>query len=288
MNTITALYTYPIKSCRGNALTSLDIGPKGVSHDREWVVVDANNATQVLTQCNTPQLACVDAVVRPYGSFPEALHVEVDGVGGIVVLPTTREREDDRVATRMQKVTCYGYDQGRRAREFFSDFLGRPARLLRMAPADMRTPPHLAERWQTRFGYAYAYPLHLTTEASLTSLNAMRPPGMSLITMDRFRPNIVLKGCGPRDEENWDTFSIQGIPFHGVSPCVRCSTITTDQRTGERDSRLTALLVERHYEFRDRKPVFGINLVSGTVPGGEARLTIGATIQDLHTTLRAQ
>lgn len=39
---VTQLYVYPVKSCAGTPLDVAEIGPRGVQHDREFMVVDAD------------------------------------------------------------------------------------------------------------------------------------------------------------------------------------------------------------------------------------------------------
>jgi uncharacterized protein YcbX len=37
--TIAALFVYPVKGCRGIALSSARVTERGLEHDREWMVV---------------------------------------------------------------------------------------------------------------------------------------------------------------------------------------------------------------------------------------------------------
>ncbi len=52
--------------------------------------------------------------------------------------------------------------------------------------------------------------------------------------MNRFRPNLVVSGCNPFDEDNWKQIKIGSIFFHVVKPCSRCMMMTTDQETATR------------------------------------------------------
>ncbi len=54
--------------------------------------------------------------------------------------------------------------------------------------------------------------------------------------MDRFRPNIVISGLEPFEEDAFDTiFSIESVYESGIrKPWRRCPVTTTDQTTGER------------------------------------------------------
>src|SRR5204863_2038245 len=79
-----------------------------------------------------------------------------------------------------------------------------------------------------------ATPFHLTSETSLADLNArMAAP----LPMQRFRPNIVVRGGEPYAEDAWRVFNVGTIGFEWIRPCTRCAITTTDHITGERPSK---------------------------------------------------
>ena len=49
--------------------------------------------------------------------------------------------------------------------------------------------------------------------------------------MNRFRPNIVLRGLEAFEEDHVDTFTIGDVTLRPVKPCTRCQVTTTDQVT---------------------------------------------------------
>lgn len=56
------------------------------------------------------------------------------------------------------------------------------------------------------------------------------------IPMDRFRPNVVVKGCNPYEEDTWQRVRVGGgVTMDVIKPCARCPIPTTDQATGVRD-----------------------------------------------------
>ncbi|MFN2508926.1 MAG: MOSC N-terminal beta barrel domain-containing protein, partial [Chthoniobacterales bacterium] len=59
---ITALFVYPVKSCRGISLREVRVGARGFEHDREFLVVDEANA--FLTQRSAPGLALIEAALN--------------------------------------------------------------------------------------------------------------------------------------------------------------------------------------------------------------------------------
>ena len=53
--TVSELWTYPIKSLGGIALSQATVLPKGIAFDRRWMLVDANN--KFMTQRDQHQMA---------------------------------------------------------------------------------------------------------------------------------------------------------------------------------------------------------------------------------------
>jgi len=71
------------------------------------------------------------------------------------------------------------------------------------------------------------------SEASLDELNKrLGEKGKKPIPMSRFRPNLVVKGTKPFEEDTWRVISIDGLIFHIVKGCPRCKQSCTDQETG--------------------------------------------------------
>eukprot|EP00908_Phaeocystis_cordata_P017563 Transcript_28917.p1 GENE.Transcript_28917~~Transcript_28917.p1 ORF type:complete len:425 (-),score=140.88 Transcript_28917:1383-2636(-) len=58
-----------------------------------------------------------------------------------------------------------------------------------------------------------------------------QPAGPAL-GADRFRPNIVVSGCEPYEEDTWKRVRIGGASFRLVKGCSRCKIAATDQSTG--------------------------------------------------------
>ena len=78
--------------------------------------------------------------------------------------------------------------------------------------------------------------------------------------MNRFRPNIVVKGCPALAEDSWDVICIGDITFDVVKSCARCQVPTTNQDTAERGSEpLRTLATYRKTETGH--VMFGQNMV---------------------------
>src|SRR5690606_14392395 len=126
-------------------------------------------------------------------------------------------------------------DMGEVAAQWFSDFLGpdAPAALkrLRLARFDPEVKRPSDPRWtggrEAGTQFADGFALLVTSAASLDELNArLVGAGQSPVDQRRLRPNIVLGGLQPHDEDRTGALSIQtegGVAvIEPVKPCARC------------------------------------------------------------------
>ena len=108
---------------------------------------------------------------------------------------------------------------GDAAAEWFSSLVGHSMRLL-------------VDVDEGAVAFADAYPLLLTSRASLDDLNRrLRTP----VPMDRFRPNVVIDGPPAWNEDTWASLRIGDVLLEVAKPCARCVVVNTDQTTGARD-----------------------------------------------------
>jgi uncharacterized protein YcbX len=98
-----------------------------------------------------------------------------------------------------------------------------------------------------------ATPFHLTSEESLADLNQRLP---APIPMNRFRPNLVVRGTAAYAEDGWKRIAIRNSLFRWIKACTRCITTTTDQETGERDRREPLFTLSK-YRREGKEVVFG-------------------------------
>ncbi len=160
--------------------------------------------------------------------------------------------------------TCAAIDQGNAVADWFSQYLGRPVRLVRMADDFHR---QLDRRYAPRPGdttaFADGFPILIVSEESLTDLNSRLA---SPLPMNRFRPNIVVRGASAYAEDGWRTFAIGGVAFEGVKTCARCAVTTIDQTTADRGREPLATLAT--YRDSERGVLFGQNVIQ-TPPDGD-------------------
>jgi hypothetical protein len=95
--------------------------------------------------------------------------------------------------------------------------------------------------------------------------------------MNRFRPNLVLAGIEPYDEDHIDTLVADGVTLKLVKPCTRCQITTTDQDSGRVGQEPLATLAGYRTDVRLAGVTFGMNAV--VVAGEGLRLSIGDGIE---------
>jgi uncharacterized protein YcbX len=160
-------------------------------------------------------------------------------------------------------------DQGKDAAGWFSAFLGSEYRLVSM-PRDYvrQVNPKYARREDIQVGFADGYPFLLISDASLADLNTRLDKPLP---MARFRPNIVVSGTIPYEEDTWRKIRIGEVVFDIVKPCARCVITTTDQETAIAGKEPLATLAT-YRRSADGGVIFGQNLVhanTGTISPGD-------------------
>src|SRR5262245_50834818 len=177
---ITALHTYPVKSCRGlNHATQL-LHATGFEWDRHWMFV--TEAGRFITQRECGALARVEPsvedgtlVLRAAGHADLRCPIATNGAPRGV-----RIWNDD----------CLAHPVDVDTRGWLQAVTGTRAQLVRLEPgAERVSNPRFTGNEESRYYFADAFAVLITSEASLADLNARLPKA---IPMARFRPNIVV------------------------------------------------------------------------------------------------
>ena len=245
---VEGLYCYPVKSCAGTSLGTATVGPRGIVGDRQWMVVDETG--EFVTQREHHRLALVSPRLLDEG----LLELSAPGMPLLTVTPAVRQ---DRVDVSIWSDRCAAIDEGESAAEWLSAFLEMRCRLVRF-PEDVtrRVDPEYAGP-NDQVGFADGFSFLLTSCASLDDLNQrLAAP----LPMNRFRPNIVVSGGNPFQEDRWKRIRIDDIAFAVVKPCARCVTTTVDQQTGEA-SREPLRTLATFRNVPGRGVMFGQNLI---------------------------
>ncbi|XP_032072385.1 mitochondrial amidoxime reducing component 2-like isoform X1 [Thamnophis elegans] len=229
VGTVAALFIYPVKSCRGVSvkraeMTSLGLGSEKL-RDRFWTVIKEDG--QMLSAKNIPRMvlisvSCEEDYLILNAPGMKTLRIPVD-------LPQTNSIWN---CTRYGLQT-QGRDCGDEAAEWITTFLNiEPYRLIHYETNMVtRKPGDFLSAFlpKDEVAYAEASPLLLISEASLDDLNT-RLEKKASITI--FRPNIVIKGCSPYEEDYWIDILIGTVKLKGKMSCPRCIFTAVDPETG--------------------------------------------------------
>lgn len=139
---------------------------------------------------------------------------------------------------------------------WFSNYLGSQHELVYMPEHHQRQVNPARAKPGDIVSFADAYPFLLISEASLADLNArLEIP----VTMERFRPNIVISGTEPFAEDSYARVRIGAISFRGPKRCERCVVTTIDPLTSEVGKEPLRTLAK--FRMQDQKVWFGMNLI---------------------------
>jgi uncharacterized protein YcbX len=262
---VSALYIYPIKSCRGIRVRQWPVVARGFAADRRWMIVDSRG--KFVTQRELPQLALVDVALA-------GDRLRLNGPGQPeLVLPLAHEDGEPRVVEVWQdRALGVAHAPGS---AWFSSYLAGSYELVYMPEQHQRAVNPARAKSGDIVGFADAYPFLVISEASLADLNSrLEVP----VVMERFRPNIVVSGTEPFAEDDYARVQIGDITFRGPKRCDRCVITTIDPVTGERGKEPLRTLAK--YRATDQKVWFGMNLIhdgAGTLRVGDAVLQIQAS-----------
>ena len=256
--TLSGLYVYPIKSCAGISLQRSELSATGLRHDRRWMLVDETG--EFMSQRAHPRMALISTSISD-----EHLSVDAPGMPDLEV--PLRQENSKLVDVCVWGDTNRGVPAGEEADRWFREFLQVPCRLVRKPEDDPRLvdSSHAVSGDQVSFADGFAF--LLISEASLEDLNGrLADP----LPVNRFRPNFVVKGCGPYAEDGWGRLRVGNVPFRVAEACSRCAVTTVDQRTGARGKEPLRTLAT--YRKSEGEVFFGRNLIHdalGTVRVGD-------------------
>lgn len=265
MITVSTLTYYPIKACRGFDVSVSNIERMGLEYDRRMMVVTPEG--EFLTQREYPRLALVTPMLK-HGSLTlsapnyDSLQIGVQSSGTPMPVEIWSSTGVDAI------------DQGDEAASWFSDWLGASVRLVHIADGFKRKlNQNYAVNTDDHTGFADGYPILIISEESLQDLNSRLD---SAVPMNRFRPNLVVKGCEPFAEDTWKRIRIGDVEMALVKPCPRCVVTTIDKETLAKSKEPLKTL--NSYRNHELGAIFGMN----TIPLNAGKIEIGMNVEILE------
>ena len=262
---VSQLFIYPIKSLRGISLSSSMVTDRGLQYDRRWMLVDERN--NFLTLREYPKMTLLKVELHKGGLNVESL----EHSGSNFRIPFDAE-EDQLETVTIWNAEVEAKRVSKEADNWFSEMIGGHCKLVFMPESSLRpvdtTSGYAPKEKFTSF--ADAYPFMMMSEASMNDLNRrMEVPQ----TINRFRPNLVISGGDPYQEDTMEDFTIGEIHFTGLENCARCPIPTIDPDTGVFNADKEPIRTLSKYRMHNKNIEFGRNVVhrgTGMIAVGDA------------------
>jgi uncharacterized protein len=258
---VSQLYVYPVKGLKGLAVEAALATGRGLAHDRRFMVVGPDGV--FLSQRADPRMATIWTEIagdelRLAAPDRDEVCVPLEPAGG------------EPLGVAVWGSDCRAIAPSPEADRWLSEALERPCRLAYMPDSTRRFSNERHAGPGRLVGFADGYAFLVVSEASLAALNARlaRP-----VPMDRFRPNIVVRGTPAFAEDGWGEFAAGAAVLRMAKPCGRCIVTTTDQSTGEVTGPEPLATLAAWRDSREFGARFGMNAVTvrpGAIRVGDA------------------
>jgi uncharacterized protein YcbX len=286
---LTRVLVYPLKGAAGFDLQDTALDRFGIPGDRRWMLAKPDGG--FISQRTHPRLSLIRTAPGGVGDGPGKgtvgsenagsvesrsgiqegfrFSVEAPGMGPFQLIQAPSDKWVRVNVHRDTFAAQAGHDEADR---WFSEFLGEACQLVFM-PGEVERPVDPEYAPGHRVGLADGYPLHLTSEESLAEMNRVLPEKTDVV---RYRPNLVVSGGAPWEEDEWRVLETGGLRLELVKPCARCAVVTVDQDTGVRGQE--PLLSLRGFRTWNGKIFFGQNAVFS----GTGRFRVGEDVRILE------
>ncbi|MDY7394997.1 MOSC domain-containing protein [Aureibaculum sp. 2210JD6-5] len=259
---ITQLFNYPLKSTKGQLLNTVKVLTTGFKNDRIVAVINTNN--KVVTGRECPKLLTISSEIND-GFLSLTLSEKLESS---FALPASKDTIEIRLFRN--KITGKIFDV--KANEFISSYLNEDLRLVYIADNYREVLEKRGGKSGDFTGYADSAPIHLINTNTLKHLNSKLDKKVSVLN---FRPNIVIDGVKPYQEDLWSEITINGCRFRVQERTERCIFTTIDPHTQEKDTHLQPLMTISEIRLlKGERHTFGINLI----PISECEISIGDKI----------
>ncbi|PYH78198.1 hypothetical protein BO82DRAFT_357454 [Aspergillus uvarum CBS 121591] len=329
---IVALRVYPIKSCRGLALPRTKLLQHGLDLDRRWMIVDATTH-EFLTIRTNPRMTLITTALTTSTSTTSSSETAQDNspLNLTISLPAASTQhpaakiaipahptptwlaQNTTLASdiKIWDTTTDGYIYNPDINAPISKFLGREVALVYKGPTPRilqgNGAPRLLGREQST-NFPDVHPVLIASEASLGELNErLVKQGEAAITVERFRPNVVVRGQVAWEEDTWKTVRVvaasasasegggdgrpagnggnggKGLELDIVARCARCQVPNVEPTSAVKHKKQpwdTLMAYRRVDEGMKYKPCFGML----SAPRHEGEIAVGMRLEVLEET----
>ncbi|KAH6994363.1 hypothetical protein EDB82DRAFT_501543 [Fusarium venenatum] len=282
---IVRLRVYPIKSCRGFDVKSTKLLRTGLDLDRNWMFVTAEKRQFITIRTNSNMTLITTAWDADTDMLTIALK---EHSFEIPAHPTTQwlEKNAELIKAEIWSEKTDAWEYSATLTKPISVFLNMDVRLVYKGPTPRvlrgnGTPQRLGRTEATKF--ADMMPVLVASMASMNELNErLANAGEDKIEIERFRPNIIIRGSVPWVEDGWKTLQIgegeHRLDLDVVCRCLRCQVPNVHPLTAEKHPRQpwNQLMKYRRIDAGLKfKPSFGMLCA----PSVEGHLEVGMKFQ---------
>jgi len=290
--TVQELNIYPIKSAAEVPVKSAIVTPRGFQNDRIFQIV--SKVGKLWTYC-TPRDKGKEKIFHIRSTFSadgKCLTLSSPDATSTIMLNLESTPTSSLKSTVMGDAEVALKDYGKP----FANWVGMATgiknprlvgipedkaeydRLVEVNPDQGDMPPP-----SSPMSLADEAPFLLTTRESLEELNSRLESAKSdAVDMRRFRPNIVINGLEPWEEDSLKRIKIGSVEFNVWQRCGRCTMTTIDRDTLKRGAEpLKTLSTFRERDHGQRN--FGMHLIP--VLGGdgeECKISLGDKVEILE------
>mmetsp|Transcript_13703 Transcript_13703/g.20198 ORF Transcript_13703/g.20198 Transcript_13703/m.20198 type:complete len:342 (-) Transcript_13703:104-1129(-) len=266
--TVAELNVYPVKSCSELTLDTATPTPRGFEGDRIAQIIDKNGKYCTPRDKDKTKLFHVQVEIWGDALLFKSRHVADGEPFELDVKKTKTTPKSAEVLMVPDNITLQDY--GDEVAAWFEKATGIPGCRLTGIGSDFDRSSQVnadqgeaipSDDGRAPVSLADEAPYLLTNLSSLADLNKrLKANGKAPVDMRRFRPNIVIRGLKPWEEDTLKRIRINHVEFWVWQRCGRCGMTTIDRDTLERGPEPLATLST----FRERAKGmrnFGMHLI---------------------------
>lgn len=257
---VKSLHIYPIKSLQGINLTSARLVEYGFQYDRQWMLVDVDN--QFITQRTMPIMATLNTKIEHNLLIVSTKDSQIE--------INLNKESPSNIEVTVWNDSVQACTESDEINHWFSQQLGMPCQLVKLTKNNLRQVDTVFAHNNESVGFADAFPLLVVSQSNIELLNSKLD---NPIDMNRFRPNIVIAGLTPHEEDKLSSLIINDIEIKLVKPCDRCTVPSVDQKTGQKRGDVLRALIK--YRQFNKNIYFGMNGLHQS----QGTISINQTIQ---------
>lgn len=226
---VSKILIHPLKSGKAVSVALAEcqkIGLKfGELQDRHWLVVTDDG--HMVTGRQEPRLVLVSLTC-------EGVQICLNGPNMEELRFPVKQPDNPVMDCRVFGADIQGRDCGDEASRWLTCYLGAE-KTFRLVHFEHQMKPRRSTEMVPLFSqdeqvaYVDVGPLMLLSEASVKNLSSKLEND---VTVERFRPNIVVSDCEAFEEDSWEELQIGSVRLQRVMSCDRCIFTTVDPETG--------------------------------------------------------